>query len=118
MLSDQQKYPITAVAGDTFILDLTLYEDSAGVTPRNLTGYTADFIISELNQNREVLAIESGSGITLGGVAGTVQILLTPAQTTSLGNPSYAYQFKITSGTGVVTTILFGVLSSFKIGAL
>jgi hypothetical protein len=48
------------------------------------------------------------AGITLGGVAGTIVINITAAQTTALTAGNYVYDLELTSGGGVVTRILEG----------
>jgi hypothetical protein len=50
----------------------------------------------------------SGSGLTLGGAAGTIQITITNAETSALTAGHYIYDLKMTSGSGLVTRLLAG----------
>ena len=64
--------------GADFSLSLT-WESPAG-SPVDLTGYTAALVIrSTYGAQPEVLALAQGSGITLGGAAGTIAIAITAA---------------------------------------
>lgn len=55
-------------------------------TPWNLTGYTArSKFRTEYTSSTSLLDLADGTGITLGGTAGWVQIDLTATQTASLG---------------------------------
>ena len=53
------------------------------------------------------LLLTSGSGITLGGVAGSVDISISAATTADLNPSRYSYDFILNSGT-VVTRLLEG----------
>lgn len=79
----------------------------------DLTGYTATFKIWASRQvaaaaGATLLSLSNGSGLTLGGTAGTVQIDITAAQTAALSFLTAYYALKVTSGSAVVTRLLEG----------
>lgn len=89
-------------AGDTFLRTIT-WKDSAGDLV-NLTGYTAQMVVSD-SDGSAVITLTGGSGITLGGSAGTIGL---QAQTSGIDPGCYSYFLKLTSGTGIITTLLVG----------
>jgi hypothetical protein len=86
------------------------WNDPSG-NPINLTGYSAALQIrtSPLAKTT-VLSLTSGSGITLGGTAGTIAIHATNAQTGSITNGTYAYDLELTSAGGIVTRLINGTI--------
>lgn len=64
-------YWFRMVRGEDFIRSMTFY-DFDGVTPVDLTGYTASFEIDVLGQS--VISVTQANGIILGGAAGTITI--------------------------------------------
>lgn len=108
-------------------LDLTMYQGAswdytltwtttAGTvkSPVNLTGYTARMQVRETQASTAtILSLTSGSGITLGGTAGT--IYLEASASTTAGVPAsnspqdqYAYDLELVSGAGYVTRLVEG----------
>ena len=78
--------------------------------PVNLTGFTARMQIRETVESTTTIAsltTENG-GITLGGAAGTIALLLSATATALLTVDSAVYDLEIVSGGGVVTTVLSG----------
>lgn len=83
-------------------------------TPVNLTGYSARMQVRETQASTAtILSLTSGSGITLGGTAGT--ILLEASATTTAGvaassSPQtvYVWDIELVSGAGYVTRLLEG----------
>ena len=74
-------YWFRIVKGEDFNRSVTYYPNStpdALGSPANLTGYSADFYIDL--DNAEIIHKISPTNITLGGIAGTIQILI-PAAT-------------------------------------
>jgi hypothetical protein len=55
-----------------------------------------------------LLSLTSGSGITLGGTAGSVAVAITSAQSSALSSGSYAYDLELIAGAGSVTRLLQG----------
>ncbi len=73
--------------GVPFALSLT-WESPAG-SPVDLTSYTAALDIrSAFGAVDTLLSLANGSGITLGGAAGTIAIALTASQTAALDLPT------------------------------
>lgn len=61
----------------------------------DLTGYTAEFRLGD------ELTLTQASGITLGGVGGTVTIVLSAVQTAALTAQSGAWELDVTSAGGI-----------------
>lgn len=101
-------YNIAAYQGATFDLNMTYKVDGTAV---NLTGYTAALQVRETpNATATVLSLTNGSGITLGGTAGTIAILV-PASTMGAADAgNYQYDLELNSG-GQVTRLLQGKFS-------
>lgn len=80
----------------------------------NLTGWTALMKIrtspygSGSNPGTVLLTLTDGSGITLGGAAGTVIIGITHAQTLALLFGTFWYDLMLTDGSGNVLKLLSG----------
>ena len=80
-------------------------------TALNLTGYTASMQIREAaDSTAYLLSLTSGSGITLGGTAGTVAVAITSAQSSAIAAGSYAYDLELLSGSQV-TRLLQGAVN-------
>ncbi len=110
-------YNITCQQGATFQRQVT-WTDSAR-DAYNLTGYTARMQVRDnVSSNTIVIALSttagSGGTITLGGTAGTVDLLIPAANTTTLTAGQYVYDLELVSGGGVVTRLLEG---NFKVTA-
>lgn len=112
-------YDFTVEQGATFQRVLTWLDDSSA--PVNLSGYTARMMFrptyADLDIPTPVLSLTSPSGgITLGGSAGTITIVITAAQTAALPVPTvtveadhhYVYDLELQSGAGVVNRLLQG----------
>ncbi len=101
-------FNITINQGATFELTIT-WKDSAG-TAINLTGYTARMQVRETySSTSTIVSLTSGSGITLGGAAGTIAILISATTTAALTAPfSGVYDLELVSAGGVVTRLLQG----------
>jgi hypothetical protein len=101
-------YDITCWQGATYDKTFTITE--AGVA-LNLTGYTSAMQVrSAADATATLLSLTSGSGITLGGTAGTVLLTITAAQSSAIPAGSFAYDLELTSG-GTVTRLLQGAFN-------
>jgi hypothetical protein len=90
-------YNLAIEQGATFSAQIT-WNDSDG-DPVDLTGYTAELDIrSGPASDTELLELTNGSGLTLGGAAGTVDIVITAAQTSALPAGRLAYDLLLTTG--------------------
>jgi uncharacterized iron-regulated membrane protein len=107
------KYTLLIEQGATLNLSLA-YKDSANAAV-NLTGYSGKMQIrSDYADNNPTtyLTLSSslqadGTGITLGGVSGTIGIVISAASSSVLTFSSASYDLEITSGS-VVTRLLQG----------
>lgn len=86
----------------------------SGGTPVNLTGYQARMQVREsYDSDSTILSLTAGTGITLGGTAGT--IYLEASATTTAGfdgtpNKQFIYDLELESA-GVVTRLLEGTFT-------
>jgi hypothetical protein len=73
---------------------------------------------SNVTSNTIIATLSTTAGntgtITLGGTAGTVDLLISAANTASLTAGQYVYDLELVSGGGVVTRLLEG---NFKVSA-
>jgi hypothetical protein len=98
-------YNITAYQGATYDLDMTW---RIGGTAVNLTGYTAALQVKEnASSTASVLSLTNGSGITLGGTAGTIGISVSASTMGSATPGNYVYDLELNSG-GQVTRLIQG----------
>ena len=102
------RFDITINQGATFELTVT-WKDSTGAAI-NLTGYSARMQVRETYSSAStVVSLTNGSGITLGGAAGTIAILISATTTAALTAPfSGVYDLELVSAGGVVTRLLQG----------
>jgi len=79
------------------------FEWSPGGILANLTGYTAVLKIRSATNTAApaVLTLSNGSGITLGGVLGTVRVAITAAQMLAIAQGNYYYDLVLTSAGGI-----------------
>ena len=103
-------YSMTVYAGADFDRTFTVTQ---GGTALNLTGYTAAMMVRDAVDGTAtpLLSLTSGSGITLGGTAGTIQVAITNAQSAAIPAGSYAYDLEIISGSSAITRILQGAVN-------
>lgn len=105
-------YDITVYQGDTY--DMTFIWSDENENPLDLTGYTSRLQVREsIDASTTMVSLSSGSGITLGGAAGTIQVVISDTATAAL-TQSGVYDLEIESGSGVVTTILYGAFTLIK----
>ena len=98
-------YNITAYQGATYSLNMTW---AIGGTAVNLTSYTAAMQVKEnASSTASVLSLTNGSGITLGGTAGTIAISVSAITMGSATPGNYVYDLELNSG-GQVTRLIQG----------
>ena len=96
-------YNITAYQGATYDLNLTF---SIGGTAVNLTGYTAALQVRENSRSTAtILSLATGSGITLGGTAGTIDVTASASTMGSATPGNYVYDLELNSGSQVTRLI-------------
>jgi hypothetical protein len=97
------KYNITAYQGATYDIRLTW---SIGGTAVNLTNYTAAMQVREAaDSETAVLSLTNGSGITLGGTAGTIDINVAYQTMGSVVAGQYVYDLELNSGSQVTRLV-------------
>ena len=102
-------YDFTIEQGATFNLLMTWKIDNIAV---NLSGYTARLQARiDVDETDTILSLTTGSGITLGGAAGTITLNQSATQTAVLPKGEYVYDLELQSGGGVVTRLLQGELN-------
>jgi hypothetical protein len=107
------------------VLDLNMWQGASwdytltwqtGGTAVNLTGYDARMQVRETyDATLPVLSLTAGTGITLGGTAGTIVLEATATQTAAIdatppGPQQYVYDLELVSGAGIVTRLVEGRL--------
>ena len=104
--SEDPSTNFTAKQGADFSLNLVWKNDGVLV---DLTGYTARMQLKmSYADTVPALSLTSGSGITLGGVLGTIDIAITAIQTAALQATTYLYDLELVSSGGQVTRLLEG----------
>ena len=99
------KLNLTCPQGSTFSKTLTYKIDSS---PVNLTGYSSSLQVREFHySNNYIASLNQTSGITLGGSAGTIDVLISASDTESFVPGSYVYDLEIAVG-GTVTRLIEG----------
>lgn len=88
--------------------DYTLTWQTAG-TPVNLSGYTARMQVRDgYDGGSAIVSLVSGTGITLGGTAGTILVALTATETAAIdATPSgqYVYDLELVTGSTVTRLV-------------
>jgi hypothetical protein len=100
-------FPIAAYYKGDFSLQFAF--TSSG-SPYTLTGASAAFTIYEKN-GTSALALSSGSGLTINGAAGTIDLAITNAQIVALATQEYYYELIITLSGGSVWPVLDGAFT-------
>jgi molybdopterin-binding protein len=98
------KYNMVCPQGSTFSKQLTY---SINSTPVSLVGYTARMQVREKYTSTATtvsITTENG-GITLGGVLGTITLLIEAGVTSLLVAKEYVYDLELISGTNVYRII-------------
>src|SRR5210317_1685007 len=97
------KLKLLCPQGSTFSRTLTYKVDS---TPVDLTGYEARLQVREYHYSDDfVISLTDTSGITLGGSAGTIDVLVDATTTTELVPGDYVYDLELIAS-GTVTRLI------------
>jgi hypothetical protein len=105
-------YDILVDQGATLLRSIGLKSSAKAVV--TLTGYTAIMQIRETiaSTTTILLLTSSNGGLEINASAGTVLIVITPAQTAALTPGKYVYDLELTeTSTGIVTKIIQGNLT-------
>lgn len=97
--------------GATFGKTLTLKDSSDALV--NLTGYSAAEMDLRTNQDDSsiIKTLTAGSGITLGGSAGTVVLNISATDTANMSVGDGVYDLRLTAGDGTISRILEGTFA-------
>ena len=103
------KLNLNCYQGATFDYEMTWTAAGSAV---DLTNYSARMEVRpSYDSSNVIVSLASGSGITLGGTAGTINLLLTASETAELdGTPStqFLYDLELESSSGEVTRLIEG----------
>lgn len=104
-------YSTTLYREETFTRVLTWRDSTSALV--NLTGYHANLRIyySPAGSDTLILTLTDTSGLTLGGVLGTVTWIMTDAQTKLFPVGPCRYELRMTDSGGGVTYLLYGNLT-------
>lgn len=101
-------YNITCWQGATYDKTFTVTQNGTAI---NYTGYSARMQVREAADSTAYLLslTDTNGGITLGGTAGTIALLITSAQSSAISAGAYAYDLELVAGIeGQVTRLLQG----------
>jgi hypothetical protein len=99
-------YNIICPQGATFSKTISVAVDGQ---PLDLTGYSAALQVRETYDSAStVVSLTNGSGITLGGVLGTINIVVASTATAAIPAGYYLYDLEITTGAGVKDRLIEG----------
>lgn len=99
-------YNITVWQGADYDKTFTVTQND---TPINWSGYTAQMQVREsADATATLLSLTNGSGITLGGTAGTILVAITNAQSSAIDAGPYSYDLELISNGGTITRLLQG----------
>lgn len=99
------------VQGETWSIQFTWKMDNTAV---DLTNYTARMQIRNARYGAPLLSLTNGSGITLGGAAGTIIVALTATQTAALPTGALLYDLELVHSSGVVTNLVRGKMTVIR----
>ena len=101
------KYNIVCPQGSTLDQQLTYSINDVDV---NLTGYSARMQVREKHTSTGAVLnlTDSNGGIVLGGVSGTINIIVTAGQSSELTAKEYVYDLELVSSGSVVTRLIEG----------
>lgn len=75
----------------------------------NVTGYSARMQVRQYaDSTATVLSFVNGTGITLGGTAGTIALSAVATATSAIEAGQYVYDLELVSGAGYVTRLVEG----------
>ena len=100
------KYNILCPQGSTYDVQFTY---KIKKYPVNLTGYNARMQVREsYTSSNTLVSLSNGSGITLGGKAGTISILISAVETAAFNPNTYIYDLELVSPNQQVIRIIEG----------
>lgn len=100
------RYDLKVDQGATFRRLITWTDDTGAPVP--LVGWTAEAQVRTSPSDAAVVTLRDGDGITLGGEFGTIDLVMTPAQTAAMLPRKHVWDLLLTAPTGQVTRLLQG----------
>jgi hypothetical protein len=95
--------------GSTFRRTLTYTLDEL---PVDLTGYSSRLQVREAYYSEDpIVSLVSGSGITVGGSAGTINILISASVTSEFPTGTHVYDLEIVSPSNIVDRLIEGTFN-------
>jgi hypothetical protein len=95
--------------GSTFRRTLTYSLDEV---PVDLSGYSSRLQVRQAYYSEDpVVSLVSGSGITLGGSAGTIDILISASVTSEFPTGTHVYDLEIVSPSDIVDRLIEGTFN-------
>jgi hypothetical protein len=95
--------------GSTFRRTLTYSLDEV---PVDLSGYSSRLQVRQAYYSEDpVVSLVSGSGITLGGSAGTIDILISASVTSEFPTGTHVYDLEIVSPSNIVDRLIEGTFN-------
>jgi len=96
----------TCPQGSTFRRTLTYKIDNVAV---NLTGYSGRLQVRETHDSPDfIVSLTNGNGITMGGSAGTIDILIADSVTANFIIGDHVYDLEIESSGGITDRLIEG----------
>lgn len=110
-MSEVNTYNISIHQGESWTMTLTVKDENG--TAKNITGYSGKMQIRDMPGGTvyEELATTPGSGMTINGAYGEVELNLSAAETAALNLRNGVYDIYIKSGSDTVTYLLKGALT-------
>lgn len=96
-------YDLAIEQGATFARTFTWKDENGAAV--DISGYTARMKIKDRVGGSTIVSLTNGSGITLGGAAGTVAILLSATATAAYTFQAAVWDLELVSAGGVVTRL-------------
>jgi hypothetical protein len=95
--------------GSTFRRTLTYSLDEV---PVDLSGYSSRLQVRQAYYSEDpIVSLVSGSGITLGGSAGTIDILISASVTSEFPTGTHVYDLEIVSPSNIVDRLIEGTFN-------
>jgi hypothetical protein len=103
---------LTMYQGATFDYNLVWNTtEGTATTPVDLTNWSARMQVrTSYDAHETVLSLTAGTGITLGGTAGSILIEATATQTAAISAGQYVYDLEMVSPASAVTRLVEGTL--------
>jgi hypothetical protein len=95
--------------GSTFRRTLTYSLDNV---PIDLSGYSSRLQVRQAYYSEDpIISLVSGSGITVGGSAGTIDILISASVTSNFPTGTHVYDLEIVSPSNLVDRLIEGTFN-------